>query len=89
MEFLRLIMTKKSFTTLNQLKQKRAEIYKIADRYGVSNIRVFGSVARGEEKKNSDVDLLTTLNSGISLFGLVKLEMLLTSNLGKKNSNYF
>jgi predicted nucleotidyltransferase len=43
---------------LEELRQKRTEIYKIANKYGVSNIRVFGSVARGKEKKNSDVDLL-------------------------------
>jgi predicted nucleotidyltransferase len=33
----------------------------------VSNIRVFGSVARGEEREDSDVDLLVTLESGHSL----------------------
>jgi len=36
---------------LEELKAKRSQIMEIADKYGVSNIRVFGSVARGEEKK--------------------------------------
>lgn len=48
---------------LEELRQKREEIYAIADKYGVSNIRVFGSVARGEEKKNSDVDLLVKVTN--------------------------
>jgi predicted nucleotidyltransferase len=69
---------------LDELRQKHEEIYAIANKYGVSNIRVFGSVARGEERKDSDIDLLATLNSGVSLFGLVKLEMILAKNLGKK-----
>jgi predicted nucleotidyltransferase len=47
--------------TLQLLQKNRKKIYEIANKYGVSNIRVFGSVARGEETKNSDVDLLVTL----------------------------
>jgi predicted nucleotidyltransferase len=49
--------------TLEFLRQNRKEIYAIAEKYGVSNIRVFGSVARGEEKKKSDVDLLIKVNN--------------------------
>jgi predicted nucleotidyltransferase len=44
--------------TLEFLKENREKIYEIAKKHGVSNIRVFGSVARGEEKKKSDIDLL-------------------------------
>lgn len=43
---------------LNLLKQKREEILKIATKHGVYEIRVFGSVARGEERPDSDIDLL-------------------------------
>ncbi len=46
---------------LEELKSQRSEILKIAAKYGVSNVRVFGSVARGEEKKNSDIDLLVSI----------------------------
>ncbi len=49
--------------TLELLKQNREKIYKIAEKYGVSNIRVFGSVARGQEKKGSDVDLLVKVTN--------------------------
>ncbi len=40
------------------LQEKREEILKIAAQHGAYNVRVFGSVARGEETENSDVDFL-------------------------------
>ncbi len=45
--------------TLDQLRaQKRAAIFEIARRHGVTGIRVFGSFARGEAREDSDLDLL-------------------------------
>ena len=45
--------------TLKQLIQdKREEILQIATKHGAFNVRVFGSVARGEETENSDIDFL-------------------------------
>lgn len=43
---------------LSELHEKRDELLAIGQKYGVSNIRVFGSVARGEEREDSDIDLL-------------------------------
>ncbi len=40
------------------LKDKREEILAIAEKHGACNVRVFGSVARGEADKKSDIDLL-------------------------------
>jgi uncharacterized protein len=40
------------------LKDKREDILAVAARHGAFNIRVFGSVSRGEETENSDIDLL-------------------------------
>ena len=62
--------------TLQLLQKNRKKIYEIAEKYGVSNIRVFGSVARGEEKKNSDVDLLVdfSLTKSKSGFALISFE---------------
>lgn len=40
------------------LKEKREEILNVAAQHGARNVRVFGSVARGEATENSDVDFL-------------------------------
>jgi uncharacterized protein len=40
------------------LKDKREDILAVAARHGAFNVRVFGSVSRGEETENSDIDLL-------------------------------
>ena len=70
--------------TLEFLQKNREKIYEIAAKHGVSNIRVFGSVARGEETKNSDVDLLVAISSKTSLMTLVKLEQSLKKTTGRK-----
>jgi hypothetical protein len=46
------------------LKDKRDEILRIAAEHGASNVRVFGSVARGEAGPDSDVDFLVEFKSG-------------------------
>ena len=40
------------------LQNKRQEIIDIADKHGAYNVRIFGSVARGEETSTSDIDFL-------------------------------
>ena len=66
---------------IDRLKKHRTEILKIAARHGASNIRVFGSVARGDADDRSDIDFLVDLEDGRSLFDLggllVDLEKLL------------
>ena len=52
------------------LKEKREEILQIAKRYGTRNIRVFGSVVRGDSGPGSDVDFLVELEPGRNLFDL-------------------
>ncbi|NLK00700.1 MAG: nucleotidyltransferase family protein [Clostridia bacterium] len=59
---------------LAKLDSKREEIMKIASKYGVQNIRVFGSIARGEETVNSDLDILVKFEQGRSLFDLIDLK---------------
>lgn len=44
--------------TLEMLRSRRDEIIKLAESYGATNIRVFGSVARGDDDENSDIDFL-------------------------------
>jgi uncharacterized protein len=40
------------------LKEKREDILAVAAQHGAFNVRVFGSVSRGEDTENSDIDLL-------------------------------
>ena len=40
------------------LQERREEILEIAAKHGAFNVRVFGSVARGEETENSDIDIV-------------------------------
>ena len=52
---------------LETLRERREEILAIASRHGASNIRVFGSVARGQAGPESDVDFLVDFEPGVSL----------------------
>jgi hypothetical protein len=45
-------------SALEVLRAKQSEIQSIAAKHGAGNLRVFGSVARGDARENSDVDLL-------------------------------
>ena len=64
------------------LQSKRRQILDIMDRYGVSNVRVFGSAARDEAGPDSDVDLLVNLGPGLSLLSYVALKQDLEDLLG-------
>jgi len=52
------------------LNEKREEILGIAARHGARNVRVFGSVARGDADEDSDIDVLFDLEPGRSLLDL-------------------
>ncbi len=53
-----------------RVRSRRRELVTAAAAHGVSNLRVFGSVARGQDQPGSDVDLLADLPPGMSLLGL-------------------
>lgn len=65
------------------LGRDREAIVAAARRNGVSNVRVFGSVARGEDGPDSDVDLLVDLEPGTGLLSLGRMEVELTELLGR------
>jgi uncharacterized protein len=67
-----------------RLKEKRQEILRIAQAHGATNIRVFGSVARGEEGPDSDLDLLVEMKPESGLLDLVSLWQDLEDLLGYK-----
>ena len=64
-----------SMNVYEHLRTKREEILGMAAKYGAYNVRVFGSVARGEADSASDVDLLVEMESGRSLIDLGGLLM--------------
>ena len=71
--------------TKDQLLQPHvAEIRRLAAKHGVRNIRVFGSVARGDADAESDVDLLVELEAGRNLLDLGGLQMDLESLLQRR-----
>ena len=67
-----------------RVRRHRETLVAAAAAHGVSNLRVFGSVARGEDRPGSDVDLLADFPAGLSLFGLGRLEADLEVILGAR-----
>jgi predicted nucleotidyltransferase/DNA-binding XRE family transcriptional regulator len=56
-----------------RVRRHRRELVAAAAAHGVSNVRLFGSVARGEDGPTSDVDLLVDVQPRVGLFGLAEL----------------
>jgi predicted nucleotidyltransferase len=69
--------------SLAQLARIRGEILTLAARHGATNVRVFGSVARGDADAASDVDFLVDFEPGRSLFDLAGLLIDLEDLLGR------
>ncbi|HKP54899.1 MAG TPA: nucleotidyltransferase family protein [Chloroflexia bacterium] len=67
---------------LRDLREKRLEILSTAAQHGAFNVRVFGSIARGDSSANSDVDFLVELEPGRSLLDHVALGQDLEELLG-------
>jgi predicted nucleotidyltransferase len=66
------------------LSEKRHEILKLAASRGMRNVRVFGSVARGDATEESDIDLLVEVEAGRSVLDVVGLWLDLQELLGRK-----
>ena len=64
------------------MKAKREDILRIAAKYGASNIRLFGSRARGDARADSDVDFLVDMPPRSSLLDVARLMMDLQDVLG-------
>ena len=70
--------------TLNFLQSKRTEILALAAKHGASNVRLFGSVIRDEDRDGSDVDFLVDMQENRSLFDLIGLQQDLEKAIGRK-----
>lgn len=62
------------FDIRTQLNDKREEILSVAKRHGASDLKVFGSVIRGEANENSDIDFLVAFEDDRSLFDVIGLK---------------
>jgi predicted nucleotidyltransferase len=71
-------------TMRDRVARLRSAILAAAASSGARDVRLFGSVARGEEGDESDVDVVVTLEPGRSLFDLVRLEAQLERLLGRR-----
>jgi uncharacterized protein len=71
-------------TIAELIQRRRPEILQIAARHGARNVRLFGSVVRGEADEESDVDLLIDLEPGRTLLDHAALILELEELLGHK-----
>jgi uncharacterized protein len=67
-----------------RLRSHRRRVKQIAARYGLTHVRVFGSIARGEDRQESDVDLLVDVPPGVGLFQLGRCQAELEALLGAR-----
>ena len=65
-----------------RLRRQRRAVMDLAARRDLRNVRVFGSVARGEDREGSDVDLLVDVDEGVGLVAIAGLARELTDLLG-------
>lgn len=68
----------------NELRKLKPLIVKILKKNGIKKAGVFGSYARGDQKKNSDIDILIQPVKGMSLFDVVGIELELKEVLGRR-----
>jgi hypothetical protein len=69
---------------MDQIDLHTAEILNVYNKYHVKTLRIFGSMARGESRAESDVDLLVTFSEPISLLQMVGMERELSALIGRK-----
>jgi len=75
-------MTPVRAPTMALLRERREEILAVAARHGASNVRIYGSVARGETRPTSDIDVIVDMEAGRSLLDLAALHVELEDLLG-------
>jgi len=71
-------------TTLESLRQRKAEIERLARSHGARDVRIFGSVARNEDAEDSDIDVLVDMSDEASLLDLVQLQQALEVMLRRR-----
>ena len=74
----------RSSPRLESIRRYRREILDAAARHGARNLRVFGSVARGDDDEGSDVDVVIDVEPGRTLLDVIAFEQDLQQLLGRK-----
>ena len=69
---------------MKQIDFNNEQVINLYNKYHVKTLRIFGSMARGESRIDSDVDLLVTFSKPISLLQMVGLERELSTIIGRK-----
>ena len=67
-----------------KIQQHQQKIQELAQQFGIKNIRIFGSVAKGEDTENSDLDLLVEASPTTTLFDIFGLQIELEELLKHK-----
>ena len=70
-------------TTIEVIQAKRDDVLQVARKHGVTSIRIFGSVARGDDSPESDIDLLITIGPVVSSWFPAGLILDLEALLGR------
>ena len=70
--------------TIERLRAQRDVILALAERHGVRNVRIFGSVVRGDDRPDSDVDVLVDVGPGRSLPDIIGFEQDLSDLLRRR-----
>jgi predicted nucleotidyltransferase len=68
--------------SLEEVRSRRADIERLGLRYGIRDIRVFGSVVRGEANASSDLDLLVEVERGHGYFDMAAFALAVEEMLG-------
>ena len=71
-----------SAPTLEQLRERRNEVLRLAEQHGATRVRVIGSVARDEADFESDIDFLVDFQPGTSMWDIIRLWQDLSELLG-------
>lgn len=67
-----------------KIEKIKEKIIPLLKEYGVKKAGIFGSYARGEQKENSDIDILVEINDEIGLLEIIRLRRMLQKSVRKK-----
>ncbi len=80
-----ILLPKNAIKKNMEIKKIKRKIVRVLNKYNIKKAGIFGSYARGEQTKNSDIDIVVKIgDKKMSLFGFIRLKLQLENVLGKK-----